>query len=475
MTAPPAQSLPIKLISVEESSMHGGVKVTERIFEVPLDYNKPEDGRKIHIFMRELVRKSISNPETPCLLYFQGGPGMPSPRPSNPVGAWTKTALNDFRICLLDQRGTGRSSPASLDVLETLGSPEAIAEHLSHFRADNIVRDAEAIRQFLFPKNKWTLLGQSFGGFCNLSYLSFFPKSLERVLFTCGLAPVLRGIDEVYTATYRRMKVRSARYYARYPNDVAKVRAIVQHLAENEGVRLQGGGLLTPERFQQLGMLLGSYSGMEELHWLIEDPWVKGPCAGYTTDRRLSTEFLKAVEDITGVFEKRPLYFLLHESIYCDGPMRSPSNWAAERVRQQSEFASAFDARSCVANGTPVPFTGETVHEWMIQGYKRLGGNVGEAAKLLAKKTDWPHLYDIDKLRNGACSVATAALISYDDVFVEREFSEETASLLGPPGACATWVSNEFQHSALRDEADRVFGNLLAMTSEIPWDRVIPS
>ncbi|GAL15185.1 proline iminopeptidase [Vibrio astriarenae] len=37
------------------------------------------------------------------------------------------------------------------------------AEYLSHFRADNIVRDAEFIRES-FGIEKWSTLGQSFGG-----------------------------------------------------------------------------------------------------------------------------------------------------------------------------------------------------------------------------------------------------------------------------------------------------------------------
>ena len=53
-----------------------------------------------------------------------------------------------------------------------------------------------------------------------------------------------------------------------------------------------------------------------------------------------------------------------------------------------------------------------------------------------------------------------AALISYDDIYVERAFSEETADLLG----AKVWVTNEFQHSGLRDCPARVFDTLLAMT-----------
>ncbi|WP_252893416.1 hypothetical protein [Mobiluncus curtisii] len=48
---------------------------------------------------------------------------------------------------MLDQRGTGRSTPVSADLdfgpLAGL-TPSAQAEYLTHLRADEIVRDAEA-------------------------------------------------------------------------------------------------------------------------------------------------------------------------------------------------------------------------------------------------------------------------------------------------------------------------------------------
>jgi hypothetical protein len=51
------------------------------------------------------------------------------------------------------------------------------AEYLKKFRADNIVRDCEAIRNFLtleYPEGQraWSIIGQSFGGFCAATYLS---------------------------------------------------------------------------------------------------------------------------------------------------------------------------------------------------------------------------------------------------------------------------------------------------------------
>ena len=86
--------------------------------------------------------------------------------------------------------------------LTSFGGPIA---HLGYFRADSIVRDAETIRRELSPDEPWSGLGQSYGGFCALTYLSFAPDGLRAALFTGGLAPVDRTIDEVSRAPYRRV------------------------------------------------------------------------------------------------------------------------------------------------------------------------------------------------------------------------------------------------------------------------------
>lgn len=51
-------------------------------------------------------------------------------------------------------------------------------------------------RELVGEDTKWTVLGQSFGGFCLLTYLSKHPASVKAGLFTGGLAPVLRTPDE---------------------------------------------------------------------------------------------------------------------------------------------------------------------------------------------------------------------------------------------------------------------------------------
>lgn len=75
---------------------------------------------------------------------MQGGKAE---RPS-PASGWLTRALRDYRVILLDQRGTGRSTPANRRTL-TGRTPTEQAEFLTHFRADNIVQDAEALRRYL--------------------------------------------------------------------------------------------------------------------------------------------------------------------------------------------------------------------------------------------------------------------------------------------------------------------------------------
>lgn len=87
---------------------------------------------------------------------------MQSPRYSS-AGGWAKSALSHFRVLLLDQRGTGKSTPVSTQFPPT-------ADYLRHFKADSIVRDCEAIRKEM-KLDKISILGQSFGGFCCLTYL----------------------------------------------------------------------------------------------------------------------------------------------------------------------------------------------------------------------------------------------------------------------------------------------------------------
>ncbi|HEX8026020.1 MAG TPA: alpha/beta fold hydrolase, partial [Candidatus Limnocylindrales bacterium] len=243
-----------------------GAILTEREHAVPLDHAKPA-GPSITVFTREVA--APDGLDRPYLIYLQGGPGFEAMRPTAPPTGWMRRALRDFRVLLIDQRGTGRSTPVGPEIPGD--STEAKAEYLTHFRADSIVRDCELVRQEL-GLDRWSLLGQSFGGFTSLTYLSIAPDGLREVFNTGGMTPIGRHVDDVYAATYRTLIGKNEAYFARYPEDRARVETIHRRL-EDEDVRLPSGDRLTSRRFRQLGGWLGDANGYELLHHVIELPF----------------------------------------------------------------------------------------------------------------------------------------------------------------------------------------------------------
>ena len=235
----------------EEISLPGLVTI-EHSFDVPLDHDDP-GGQKISVFVRELA--DPEGRDRPFLVFFQGGPGGEAPRPMvNPHSpGWLTRALQDFRVLMLDQRGTGRSTPVG--ALKGL-DPQRQAEYLAHFRADSIVRDAEFIRREL-GADRWSVLGQSFGGMCVTAYLSLAPEGLREALITGGLPPLRTNIDDVYEHTYRRVIEKQRRYAERYPSDSGQLAKLRETLERRE-IRFSAGDRLTwlPVLATVLGMCL---------------------------------------------------------------------------------------------------------------------------------------------------------------------------------------------------------------------------
>ncbi|WP_406101983.1 alpha/beta hydrolase [Streptomyces sp. NBC_01003] len=420
-----------------------GVVLTDRRFSVPLDHDHPE-GESIELFAREAVAIGKEHANLPWLLYLQGGPGFGANRFSGKQ-AWLGTALQDHRVLLLDQRGTGSSTPANRQTLPLRGGPREQADYLAHFRADSIVRDCEVIRSEVTGGAPWTVLGQSFGGFCATRYLSTAPEGLTAAVITGGL-PTLDGhADDVYRAAYPRIERKVAAHYARYPQDVERARRIAEYLAEHEPV-LNGGYKLTVEAFQSLGILLGGTGGSDRLHYLLEDAFVRTP-GGV----ELSDAFQEDVQ-ATLSYAGHPLYALVHEAIY--GQDARPTNWSAERVR--GEFPQ-FDAGKTLAGDGPLLFTGESVHPWMFDCDPALRP-LRETAELLAARTDWAPLYDPARL--AANEVPAVAAVYHDDMYVDTDHALRTARTIK---GLRTWVTDEFEHDGLRAGAPRVLDRLLAM------------
>ncbi|MCC9689744.1 MULTISPECIES: alpha/beta fold hydrolase [Streptomyces] len=420
-----------------------GVVLTDRRFTVPLDHDNPS-GETIELYAREVVARDKADRDLPWLLYLQGGPGFGANRF---VGkpAWLGRALDDYRVLLLDQRGTGASTPASRQTLPLRGGPAEQADHLTHFRSDAIVRDCEAIRPQVTGGARWTVLGQSFGGFCTVAYLSLAPEGLDTALITGGLPSLDAHADDVYRAAYPRIERKVAAHYARYPQDVERARRIADHLLTHDVV-LPNGYRFTVEAFQSLGLMLGGGDGSHRLHFLLEDAFVPTP-----SGPALSDAFQEEVQGLLS-FAGHPLYALIHEAIYAQDAR--PTAWSAERVR--AEFPQ-FDAAKALAGDQPVLFTGETIHPWTFECDPALRP-LRETAELLAARTDWTPLYDPARL--AANEVPAAAAVYHDDMYVDTAHSLATARAVR---GLRTWVTDEFEHDGVRAGGPRVLDRLLAL------------
>jgi pimeloyl-ACP methyl ester carboxylesterase len=395
-----------------------GAILTEREHDLPLDHAQ-QGGPRISVFTREVM--APGGDDRPYLVFLQGGPGSEATRPEAPPSGWMKRAVQDYRVLLLDQRGTGRSTPVGRQIPGA--TSQAQAEYLTHFRADSIVRDAELIRQEL-GVDRWSVLGQSFGGFCSMTYLSIAPDGLREAFITGGLAPIGRPVDDVYGATYERLVDKNEAYFTRYPQDRPRAAEIFRRL-EDDDIRLLNGDRLTARRFRQLGNALGASDGFEFMHHVLELP----------VD---SSAFLADAERGAAHFVRNPIYATLHESSYADGVA---TRWSAQRLLPAEVAQRGY-------------FTSEHIFSWMFEDYGALVPH-RDAAEILADHP-WPRLYDADVLRHN--DVPVAATIYVNDLYVERRFAEETARAIR---GLRPWMTDEYEHNGLRADGERVLGRLI--------------
>ena len=126
-------------------------------------------------------------------------------------------------------------------------------------------------------------------------------------------------------------------------------------------------------------------------------------------------------------FSRNPIYATLHESSYADGVA---TRWSAARLLPDESGRRATSRPSTSSRGC-----GRTT---------RASGRSGRPPR------SWPNIpgrrsTTPTELRRN--EVPVAATIYVNDLYVEREFAEETAATIR---GLRPWVTNEFEHNGLR-------------------------
>ena len=454
-----------------------GLYVEDHSIDVPLDWRGLEPAllavgstmrrgamlepiagapESIKLFYRVVCAPGNENKDLPLLVYLQGGPGGECPRPLSPTSdGWIAEAIKHFRVVLPDQRGCGRSGRVSGQGIANLGKrsdatgddpARTQADFLKRYLASSIVRDFEYLRLTQFGGRPWVTLGQSYGGFLTLTYLSLFPAGVAAS-FTCGGIPhVPASAAEVYEHTFPRMIAKTQQFYERYPQDEEHVALLADALAA-QNPTLPDGSPMTVERLQLMGSDFGMKPSFERMHWLVDHAFEDGDgsLAGIDgSNATISEGFLmSALERTTTATD--PLYWTLQEFIYADGDTM-PIRWAAAAEKAKRP---EFDP-----SARPLMFTGEAMFPWMFEQMPELKP-FKPAMDLLMEDTQWDRIYDPARL--SANEVPLQAAVYFDDMYVDSGMQLDTLSRVGNSHA---WVTNEFEHDG--NHGDRVFAHLLA-------------
>jgi hypothetical protein len=92
------------------SFRHPGTVLTDRVFSVPLDHQRP-DGEQIEVFAREVVAADKADADLPWLLFLQGGPGFGAPRPEGRESWLDRASATTGCCCSTSEAPAGPRRP----------------------------------------------------------------------------------------------------------------------------------------------------------------------------------------------------------------------------------------------------------------------------------------------------------------------------------------------------------------------------
>jgi hypothetical protein len=270
----------------------------------------------------------------------------------------------------------------------------------------------------------------------------------------------------VYRETFKEVIKRNKDYYKEYPGDVDRVRDIVVKLEKTpHKYTPEADGIMhtvTGRTFLTIGRTLGVEGGGEDIHQLVECMFNDLKDGGKLSDET-SEMYLKC---LGFKLNERPLYGVMHESIYCSGS--GASRWAAKRValEEQGDKFSWIDGNlptKLESYSGELYFSGEMIYPFML----RYSGDALRAfekvTEELACKRDWPELYDLEQLEKNA--VEARAIVYPNDMYVAGELSDKTAKMVNGLEKVEILAGLGFSHKAIKDatKAADVFNKLFPL------------
>jgi pimeloyl-ACP methyl ester carboxylesterase len=216
---------------------------------VPLDYSGRVPGT---VALHFAAQRSF--PHTgKILIALTGGPGQPGIDFATPSSLSLEPALRQYRLVVLDQRGTGESGVLrcpQVQALRTLDPflPQTVAgcaaqvgpRRVFYSSADTVL-DLESLRRRL-GATKVALMGISYGTHVALQYARAFPQNVDRLVLDSIVGP--DGPDAFLLDTYRnlprvlREQCANNRCAGATSDPVADVAALVSRI--NTGGPLRG-------------------------------------------------------------------------------------------------------------------------------------------------------------------------------------------------------------------------------------------
>jgi pimeloyl-ACP methyl ester carboxylesterase len=240
---------------------------------VPLDYSGRVAGT---IPLHFAARKSFPR-DGKIMFALTGGPGQQGIDFATPSALSLAPALKQYRLVVLDQRGTGKSgllrcpgvqSARALDVVEPAQLATCAAQigpRRTFYTSADTVLDLETIRKAL-GASKVGLMGISYGTHVALQYARAFPANVDRLVLDSIVGP--DGPDAFLLDSYRalprilREQCANGRCAGATADPVADVAALVN--------RINTAGPLRGTFFDAAGRRRPTaYVAAEQLLWLL--------------------------------------------------------------------------------------------------------------------------------------------------------------------------------------------------------------